>query len=124
MAILDKIIKARAKEYNALRKVYFPPGSVLILQKQSETENEFDNLDYLSSDWYLKYSEFRQQFRLMIARNNYDFTETIKQTTHVSINDDVYVIKNADTITPAGENPVWQLFCERFFNKSQFSNIY
>lgn len=124
MAILDDIIAAKAEEYNALREVYFPPESVLMLQKPSETENEFETLDYLSSDWYLKYSEYRQQFRLMIARNDWNFTETIKQATHVSINDEVYIVKSADTIPPQGTEPVWQLFCERFFNKGQFSNLY
>ena len=124
MAILDKIIAAKAKEFNALRKVYFPADSLLQLLKVSETTDDFEEIDALSTDWYLKYSEFRRTFRLSIARNSDDFTAKIVQATHVSVNDDIYIVKQADTLKPQGELPVWQLFCDRFFQQNQFSNLY
>ncbi len=124
MAILDKIIAAKAKEFNALRRVFFPADSVLKLLKESETADDFDVILTILDDWYLKYSDFRQTFKLSIARNSDDFTGIITQATHVSVNDDVYVIRQADTLKPMGELPVWQLACERFFQTNQFSNTY
>jgi hypothetical protein len=124
MAVLDKIIGAKKKEFDALRKAFFPKDSLLKLLKVSETTNDFDEIDILASGWYLKYSETRQAFRLMIARNDYGFNEDMLSVTHVDINDDVYTVAQADTIVAQGEDPVWTFFCERFMKRSQFKSLY
>lgn len=124
MSELADIIEAKAEEFDALREIFFPDNSVLKLLKVSETINDFETIETLTADWYLEYSEFRQQFRLSIARNSEDFTAKITAATHVSVNAEVYTIKTADTLPPMGETPVWNLFCERFFSENQFSNLY
>ncbi len=124
MAALDKIIAAKAKEFNALRKVYFPANSTLELLKISDGENDFEIIETLFADWYLKYSEYRHQFKLSVARSDAFFTDAVGEASNVRINADVYWIQKADTLPPMGTEPVWSLFCERGFSKGNIGRIY
>jgi hypothetical protein len=123
MTVLEEIIEAKAEEFNALRDVFFPPESILKLLKISDTENDYETVDVLDRDWYLKYSEYRQAFKLSIARDYFDFIEDVRIATHVAVNDEIYVIRDGDTLPPQGSNPVWTLYCERFESKAGFSSL-
>jgi len=124
MAILDKIIAGSAKEFNALRKVYFPPSATLELLAVSDTANQFEAFETIDSGWFLEYSEFRSSFRLSIATKDTDFGSLINRATHIRIGEDVYVIRAADTIAPAGTKPVWQMLCDRELKRSNFRSPY
>ncbi len=119
MAILDKIIAAKRKEFNALRRVYFPANSILELLRINDESNDFVVIETLLSDWYLEYAEYRSQFKLQIARG-VDFKDTLLQVSNVRVNEDVYWVEKSDVISPQGSNPIWQLFCGRGFSRNSF----
>ncbi len=125
MAILDDLTGAAAMGFNALREVYFPADATLELLKLSDGVNDFEIIETLYTDWYLKFAKNRQQFELSIARTDAPFTAAINQASNVRINANVYWIEQADILPPEqGKNPVWTLFCNRGFSKGNIGRIY
>lgn len=125
MNVLEKIIGANAKKFDALRSVFFPANSSLELLKISDSgANAYDVVTTIANGWYLEYSEFRQQFKLSVATTNGNFGSLINGSSHVRVSGEVYTITNADTLPPQGKEPFWKLFCKRFSGKSDFRGAY
>lgn len=73
--------------------------------------------------WYLGYSEFRQSFYLTLVTDEVFEREKIVTATHLRINEDVYVINQADSIVPMETNPSYKFFCQRFDSSSNWSSV-
>jgi hypothetical protein len=123
MALRERLTAKVAKVYTKVWKKLEGPGQSVVLLKASGTEKEFEDVLEFSSDWFLEYSEFRQAFRLQIARDE-SIAGSIAVATHVRVGDDVYVIRNADTVPPKGADVTWKLFCDRFAQREQFRSLY
>jgi len=124
MSIIQTLIKAKQLENNALRKVYFPENSYLKMLKPSVTAREFEVLETYYFNWYLKYSDFRQSFVLTLAIDEPFSNDKLPEATHLSINEEVYVITQGETMHPIGETPFWAFFCERFAGQNQYTALY
>lgn len=124
MTATTEITEGLAEAFDELREVFFPANSTLELLKISDSENDFEIIETLYAGWYLEYSEYRQQFKLSIARGDAIFTGAVNEASNVRINADVYWIQRADTLSPQGGSPVWTLFCERGFSKGNIGRIY
>lgn len=114
--------KGLAKAFDALA-AQFIPGVTVTLLEESATANEFTEIVTIESKRFFEYSNFRKNILLQIADDSSDLTLAIQTATHVSINDEVYIIAQGDTLAPSGTNPVWQLFLERPEHRSQYATL-
>ena len=126
MGLLNpKLIRSRKKVFDKLRKKFFPTTTEVILLKQSATANAFDEIEILYDSWWFKYSAYRQNFPLEIAKDDPNgINLSIQEATHVSIDGDVYVIRAADTLPPKGTDVTWKIYCDRFPERSQYKSLY
>lgn len=122
-----QLTAAMGKVNDALNRVFLGGTTSAVLLKASATLDAFEEIVELDSGWFFEYSETRQQFKLRVAKDADDvtFTAEVQQATHVRINDDVYVINQADTLPPLGTSPEWSIFCTRFTEPGrQFRSLY
>lgn len=109
--------------YDKVRTRFFEDQDLVFL-KVSEAADAFDTVTTISASWFLEYNNFRQKFKVEVAVNEDGFNEGVVTATHLQVGDDIYVISEADTIKPKGIDFTWKFYCERFFRKNQYSNIY
>jgi len=112
-----------AEAFDALRDEFFDPLTEVSLMKVSATTNTFETVEVISTKWFFEYSEYRQNFKLEIAMG-WELADSVAEATHVQVDDDVYVIRNGDTLEPKGTDVTWKLFCDRFTQRGQFSPLY
>ena len=108
--------------HDTLAPLFFDHAEISLL-KVSETANDFEVIETIDSSWFFEYSEFRQNFKLEIAKGD-ELTESMNVATHVKVDEDIYVIRQADTLPPKGTDVTWKLFCDRFVERAQFRAIY
>ena len=121
----DILLDARKEVFDTLRPLFFDTATELILLKQSATANAFDEIEILYDSWWFKYSAYRQNFLLEIAKDDPNgINLSIQEATHVSIDGDVYVIRAADTLPPKGTDVTWKIYCDRFPERSQYKSLY
>lgn len=118
----DILLDAEKIVNDTLRQLFF--DSELILLKSSPTTNTFSDVMTISDSWWGEYGGDRQTFNLVIAIDDEVMTDAIAEATHVKVDDDIYVIRNADTLPPKGMDTSWKVFCDRFTASSQFSPLY
>ena len=119
----DDIQDGLAEAFDALRDEFFDGFTEPILLKTSSTTNTFEEVETISSKWFFEYSDFRQNFKLEIAEG-WELSDSIAEATHVQIDDDIYVIRNGDTVEPKGTDVTWKLFCDKFTKRGQFTALY
>lgn len=119
----DDIQDGLAEAFDALREEFFDPLTEVSLLKVSATDRTFETVEIISTQWFFEYSEYRQNFKLEIAMG-FELTDSIAEATHVKIDDDVYTIRNGDTLEPKGTDVTWKLFCDRFTKRDQISPLY
>ena len=90
------------------------------LVKASATTDAFETVLAISSKWFFEYSNFRQKFLLQIGDDSGDLTNAMASATHVKIDNDYYVISEADTLPPKLADPTWKIFCDRFERRQRF----
>lgn len=118
----DILLDAEKVVNDTLRRLVFDAEVTLL--KVSATTNLFEEVETIANSWFFEYSRFRQNFLLEIARDDQTLTDAMAEATHVRIDDDVYVIREADTLPPKGMDVSWKIFCDRFVERSQFGAIY
>ena len=111
MAFLDKIIAAKAKEFNLKRRFFFPDNSTCFLLSLNGDEVSFIEILEIGSGWYLEYSKFRERFEFFYAESQTNFKNKLKLSSHIAVNADVYEISAGDTVPPQGEEPFWRIAC-------------
>lgn len=111
-----------AEAYDVLSEE-FQPTAVVKLLKPSETADTFDEIRTIYSKRFFEYSNFRKNTLLEIADNSSGLTDDMAEATHVSINTDIYVIIQGDTLPPSGTNPVWQLFLDLFERRGHYATL-
>lgn len=90
----------------------FQNAVVVKLLKPSTTADIFDEVRTVTSKRFFEYSNYRQNTLLEIADTSAQLTTDVNLATHVSIDSDIYSIKQGDTLPPSGTNPVWQIFLD------------
>jgi hypothetical protein len=123
--VADILMEARAIVYNTLRPLFFDTGtSVEFLKPTTNADRAFDLVDVLFTGWFLKYNNFRKEFLLEVAGPE-DWMQNVMETsTHIKVDDDIYVIRRSDTLPPKGVDVTWKIYCERFTTRAQFGTIY
>lgn len=110
--------------HDALKSVFFSSDtSVLLLKPSTDTNRNFEVVHHITDKWFFEYSAFRQNFLLEIAMGD-ELTGPVNEATHIQIDDDVFVISQADTLRPKGTDVTWKLFCTRFSKGGQYQNIF
>lgn len=121
-----------ATGFDIERKLLFPPEATvkfLIINDQSQ---DFETIFELLKGWKFEYSKYRSGspvfrtdldvFKLSIARGrDAEIVEAINRAKFVEITDEIYVIRQADTLAPQGEEPFWKLYCEQHSSVNQFT---
>lgn len=123
MSAHDDLLEGYAEALDTLATEFMPEQEVWLM-KTSTTDNEFEEVLWVEQKRFFEYQAYRQQFRLEIADPDHDLDELMIEVTHVRVDDDVYVIAQADTLQPKGIDVTWKLFCERFTKRGQFASIY
>lgn len=119
----DDIQEGLAEAFDALRDEFFDTATEVSLMKVSATTNAFELIEVIYDKWFFEYSDYRQNFKLEIA-TGWELEDSIAEATHVQIDEDIYVIRNGDTIEPKGTDVTWKLFCDRFTQRGQFNPLY
>lgn len=122
MSAHDDLLEGYAVALETLAEEFMPEQTIWLM-KPSTTTNEFDGVLEVTTRFF-EYNAFRQQFRLEIGEDSDDITNAMAEATHVGVDDDIYVIAQADTVPPKGTDVTWKIFCERFTKRSQFASIY
>jgi hypothetical protein len=112
MSARDEIIQGITEAFDALRSEFFPDATLELL-KVSAGSNTFEVVEEIDSGWFLKYSEYRQNFKLEIATTDESFRDTIAKVSDVRINGDVYNVAQGDRVPPNGASLTWTLYCTR-----------
>lgn len=123
MSAHDDLLEGYAVALDTLATEFMPDQEIWLM-KTSTSSNEFEEVWGITSKRFFEYNAFRQQFRLEIADPDHDLDEIMIEATHVRVDDDVYVISQADTLPPKGVDVTWKLFCERFAKRGQFASIF
>ena len=123
MSAHDDLSEGYAVALDTLAEEFMPEQDVWLM-KVSETTNEFEEVLLIETQRFFEYQAYRQQFRLEISGENGDVETAMAEATHVQIDDDVYVIAQADTVRPKGTDVTWKIFCERFTKRNQFAALY
>jgi hypothetical protein len=92
----------------------FQASATVTLLKVSTTTDAFETVLVISTKRFWEYSNFRRNTLLEIADTSSQLTTAMAAATHVSINSDIYIILEADTLPPSGTNPVWQIYLDLF----------
>ena len=109
--------------YDKVRTKFFEDEDLVFL-KVSDAIDSFEEVVAISDSWFLEYDNYRQKFKVEVAKNEESFNADVVTATHLKVGDDVYVISDGDTIKPKGIDFTWKFYCERFAKKSQFSSLY
>jgi hypothetical protein len=120
----DALLEGAQTVFDTLADLFYPAGTTVTLQSQSPTTNAFTDILMLTTLWWMEYLDYRQQFRLEIARDDSTLTTAMATATHVKIASDIYEIVQADTLPPKGVDVTWKIFCTRFATRSTFEAIY
>jgi hypothetical protein len=97
---------------------------VLLLRPTQDAEREYEVLWQIVDKWFFEYSNFRGNFLLEIASTDPNLETYIPLSTHLQIDEDVYVILRQDTIQPKGTDITWKIYCTQFAKKSNYAAIY
>lgn len=101
----------------------FIPGVTVTLLVASDVYGEYDDILEVASKRFFEYSNYRKNFLLEIADDSDELTDAIEQSTHVRIDDDVYVIVEGDTVPPTSTDTTWKIYCDRFEDKGRFKDL-
>ena len=123
MSAHDDLLEGYAEALDTLAEEFMPEQEVWLM-KTSATTNEFEEVLGVDSKRFFEYQAYRQQFRLEIADPSLDLVDIMPEVTHVRVDDDVYVIAQADTLQPKGVDVTWKIFCERFAQRAQTAPLY
>jgi hypothetical protein len=123
MTEVDEILDGIAEAYDEVR-AFSLPGSVAVLLKMSGTANAFVKIFTLSHWLFEDPNQFRTQFLLSVADNSDGLAAAMKEVTHISIDNDYYVVPNHDPTRPKGAGAIWKLLCERDFEARAYGAIY
>lgn len=123
MSAHDDLLEGYGEALDTLAEE-FMPTQVVTLMKVSATTNTFETVLVVTEKRFFEYRAYRQQFQLEIADEDAALTTAMASATHVKIDNDYYVISQADTVPPKGVDVTWKLFCERFTKRGQFAPIY
>lgn len=123
MSAHDDLLEGYAVALDTLSEEFMPEQDVWLM-KVSTTDNEFEEVLWIENKRFFEYQAYRQQFRLEIADPDFALIDAMAEATHVKIDDDYYVIAQADTVVPKGTDVVWKLFCERFAKRDQIAPLY
>lgn len=124
MSAHDDLLEGYGEALDTLAEE-FMPDQIVTLMKVSTTTNEFEEVLVVPTKRFFEYQAYRQQFRLEIAHDDFlGITEAMAEATHVQIDEDYYVIAQADTLPPKGVDVTWKIFCERFAQRAQTAPLY
>lgn len=123
MSAHDDLLEGYAVALDTLAEEFMPEQQIRLM-KVSTTTNTFEEVQVIYSKRFFEYQAFRQQFRLEIADDAPELVDVMAEATHVEIDNDIYVIAQADTVPPKGTDVTWKIFCEKFTKRSQFASIY
>lgn len=123
MSAHDDIQEGLGEAFDVLASEFFDVFTDVTLLKQSPTTNAFVDIETISGKWFFEYSTFRQNFLLQVAMG-FELEDSVAEATHVRIENDVYVIRQADTVMPRGADVTWKFFCDKFNARAQFANLY
>lgn len=111
---------------SALVAAFLPSGSRCFLLKRGINSGSLSSVAELTSGWFVEFSEYRGQFKLLYATTDPQFADTIAQTSFIaygvpdSDNEmDVFQIDDAqrDIVPPAGTNPNWKVYVGKVPNE-------
>jgi len=102
----------------------FQNGVTVKLCSQTSNADTFTDLLTVSTKRFWEYSEYRKQLILQIADADSSLTIAMVSATHVKIDSTVYEIQNADTLPPAGTNPVWTIYATLYADRvGHYTNL-
>lgn len=108
-----KITGIKAKEFNILRRTFFPKVATCYLLKIDGGMRAFAPELELTNGWYLEYSKFRGRFELYYASSDPEFARRLSLSSHVAVSGEVYTIDRSESVPPQGEEPFWRIACTR-----------
>ncbi len=108
---------------DSLRAAFLPTGSRCFLLKRAEfSGTRWTVVKELTNGWFVEFSEFRGQFKLLYATASPGFADEIAQTSFIACgvpnlsNElDVFSIEPSrrDVISPVGSNAQWKVYVDR-----------
>ena len=123
MPASDDLRNGLAEAYDVLSSE-FQSGVTVKLCKQTALTDTFTDLYTVADSRFFEYSNYRKELRLEIADNDSAITTAMLTATHVKIDSTVYEINAADTLAPAGTNPVWTIYATLFANRvGHYTNL-
>lgn len=111
-----------ASVYTKVLNRFFDNTDLEFLKIDEDTD-AYSQVWLLSDSWFLTYDRDRQKFKVEVAINEDDFNGEVVSATHIKVNDDIYVITQADTVRPFGIDFTWKFYCDRFFNRNQVGGL-
>lgn len=124
--IFNQIAGGMSELNSALTSAFLPTGSRCFLLKRSLNSGKFTIVSELVSGWFLEFSEYRGQFKLLMATSDNSFADLISQTSFIGygvpdLDSQIEVFQimeaNRDIIPPVGTNPNWKVYCEKLPNE-------
>lgn len=119
-SLIDKLIKVNAKVFNINRRLYNPYSTLTFLKEDGALVPFAEVAQVTASSsadapvgWYVDYDRWRQKIVVFVSTGDEDFSENLENSSHVSIDANVYEIEKADLGEPAGAEPYFKIPCRR-----------
>lgn len=122
-AIFNQIAGGLITLNDSLRAAFLPDDSACFLIKRAEfSGTRWTVVKELTRGWFIEFSEYRGQFKLLYATLDADFTDEIAQTSFIAYGApgadgeiDVFSIDpdKRDIIPPTGTNSQWKIYVDK-----------
>jgi len=106
----DKLIKAKAKEFDKLRKKILPSNAKCELLLIIGTSGTYRTL-YTLRHWWPQYNREREQLGIREATQDVGFINSLQESSHLRYNGVIYEISTRDVRPADGRRPYWTIYC-------------
>lgn len=107
----------------ALTAAFLGSGArCFLIKRAADSGTRWTVVKELTAGWFVDFSEFRQQFKLLYATDEATFVDEIAQTSFVAYGTpdgsnrlEVFSIdpERRDIIPPTGTNPFWKIYVDK-----------
>lgn len=122
MSAHDDLQEGLAEAFDTLSEEFLP-NVTITLYKVNSTTDAFESVLAITTKRFFEYSDFRKNFLLEIADDSSALTTAMASATHVKIDNDYYVIDQADTTAPKGTDATWKIYVNRYEERTHYATL-